>query len=76
MAITKFVPLNPADKTRMYTYCMGEGVPAAGDMIVDNIHDYPEGSQYLDKAGKKLYCRVAETGAASDWADMGAGAGA
>ena len=71
--ITDLVILNPADKTRHYSVAMGKGIPSdATDPIVADVRTYPTGSQYTDLNGKKLYVRMAATGAASDWTAIGA----
>lgn len=69
MAITDLTVLNPGDKTRHYTYASGNGTPAAGDALVDDVVTYTAGSQYLDLAAGTLYVRTAVTvpPAVGDW---------
>lgn len=71
MAVTKLVVLNPADKTRHYTVAIGEGSPAEEDVLVTDTKNFPAGSQYTDKSGKKFYVRIAEEAAVADWQAIG-----
>lgn len=73
--ITNLVVLNPSDKTRHYSVCMGEGVIAdADDPIVTNVKDIPQGSQYTNVAAAAtnvFYVRIAQAGVVADWKLIG-----
>lgn len=76
--IEKLTILNPADKARHYSVCIGEGAIAeVGDEIVSNIKDFPQGSQYTNVAESAtdiFYVRIAENKAVADWKLIGGGA--
>lgn len=66
---SNLIILNPADKTRHYTYASGEGAPVLADEMVFNINKFPVGSQYIDTTTGDFYVRTVKSDPAvvADW---------
>lgn len=66
---TNVVIVNPADKTRHYSYAIGEGAIVLADELVFNINKFPIGSQYLDTTTGDFYLRTKKSTPAviADW---------
>lgn len=73
MAITNFIVLNPADKTKIRLETAGTGAPASTDVLVTKVSEYQLLSTYYDYANYILYTRVATNGVTADFAKTAAG---